>query len=182
MHSEWRDRLSHWIQALKEDLYLPLARIDLDAFFTMDHLTPEEAAKGDFRPMIPGVKWGKTWEYCWMRGKATLPPEAAGRRIVMDLQTGGESTVFVNGAAFGTRRAEWVSVPHHYIVDNVLTASGVPGETYDLLIEAYGGHDYPEHEGYACATGPVLWKVTKKPRITRHSGLDPESPETLRDL
>ena len=156
MHSEWTARIAHWIDALKEDLYLPLGHIDLDAFFTMEHLSPEEAARGDFKPMAPGTKWGKTWEYCWMRGKVALPQEAAGKRIVMDLQTGGESTVFVNGLSFGTRRAEWVSVPHHYIVDNVLSVCGVPGESYDLLIEAYGGHDYPEHPGYACATGPVL--------------------------
>lgn len=156
MHSEWRSRVDHWIEALKEDLYLPLGRIDLAAFFSADHLPPEEAAKGDFSPLLPGEKWGEAWAYCWMRGKITLPKEAAGKRIVMDLQTGWESTVFVNGLAFGTRRAEWVNVPHHYIVDNVLTESGVPGETYDLLIEAYGGHDFPEHKGYACATGPVL--------------------------
>ncbi|MBR4428155.1 MAG: alpha-mannosidase, partial [Clostridia bacterium] len=156
MPSEWTDRIAHWIDALKADLYLPLERIDLEAFFTMDHLSPAEAAQGAFQPMLPGEKWGEAWEYCWMRGRVTLPPEAAGKRIVMDLQTGGESTVFVNGTAFGTRRAEWVSVAHHYIEDNVLTACGVPGETYDLLIEAYGGHDYPEHPGYACATGPVL--------------------------
>ncbi len=156
MHSEWRSRVDHWIEALKEDLYLPLGRIDLAAFFTADHLPPKEAAKGDFSPLLPGEKWGEAWAYCWMRGKITLPEKAAGKRIVMDLQTGWESTVFVNGLAFGTRRAEWVNVPHHYIVDNVLTESGVPGETYDLLIEAYGGHDFPEHKGYACATGPVL--------------------------
>ena len=156
MHSEWRSRVDHWIEALKEDLYLPLGRIDLAAFFTADHLSPEEAAKGDFTPILPGEKWGNAWEYCWMRGKITLPEKAAGKRIVMDLQTGWESTIFVNGLSFGTRRAEWVNMPHHYIVDNVLTESGVPGETYDLLIEAYGGHDYPEHKGYACATGPVL--------------------------
>ncbi|MBR0218484.1 MAG: alpha-mannosidase, partial [Clostridia bacterium] len=156
MHSEWRSRVDHWIEALKEDLYLPLGRIDLAAFFTMDHLPPEEAAKGAFQPILPGEKWGNAWEYCWMRGKITLPEKAAGKRVVMDLQTGWESTIFVNGLSFGTRRAEWVNMPHHYIVDNVLTESGVPGETYDLLIEAYGGHDYPEHKGYACATGPVL--------------------------
>ncbi|MBQ6959516.1 MAG: alpha-mannosidase [Clostridia bacterium] len=156
MHSEWRSRVDHWIEALKEDLYLPLGRIDLAAFFTAEHLPPEEAAKGDFQPILPGEKWGKPWEYCWMRGKITLPEAAAGKRVVMDLQTGWESTIYVNGLSFGTRRAEWVTVPHHYIVDNVLTACGVPGESYDLLIEAYGGHDFPEHKGYACATGPVL--------------------------
>lgn len=24
MHSEWKDRLAHWMRTLKQDLYLPL--------------------------------------------------------------------------------------------------------------------------------------------------------------
>ena len=121
MHSEWQARIRHWINTLKKDLYIPLAPIPVESFLTMDYLTPEEARAHAFAPMAPGTKWGRTWEYCWMRGKIVLPEEAAGRSIAMDLQTGGESTVFVNHRSYGTRRAEWVEVPHHYIVDNFLT-------------------------------------------------------------
>ncbi len=156
MHSEWQQRLRHWLETLKKDLYLPLGLIEVESFFTMDHLTPEDAARGSFAPMAPGTKWGHTWEYCWMRGRVVLPLAAAGKRVALDLQTGGESTVFVDGRSFGTRRAEWVHVPHHYIVDNFLTESGEPGRAYDLLIEAYAGHFFPESELGGCATGPVL--------------------------
>ena len=154
--SEWGMRIAHWIETLKQDLYLPLGSIDIDAFTTMDHLTPEAAAAGSFTPMQPGTPWGKTWEYCWMRGRIVLPEEAAGKRVALDLQTGGESTVFVDGRSFGTRRAEWVHVPHHYIVDNFLTDCGEAGRAYDLLVEAYAGHFYPESPLRGCATGPVL--------------------------
>ena len=78
-----------------------------------------------------------------MRGRVTLPEAAAGRRIVLDLATGGESTVFVDGKAFGTRRALWIDAPHHFIVDNWLTRDGEVGRTYELLVEAYAGHYYP---------------------------------------
>lgn len=47
-----------------------------------------------------------------------------------------------------------MSVPHHYLSDNVLTQKGVPGERFDLLFEVYAGHYYPDVGG--CATGPVL--------------------------
>ena len=156
MHSEWQARLKHWIGTLKQDLYRPLGTIALEAFPTMEYLTPEEASGRAFTPMAPGTPWGETWEYCWMRGKVTLPPEAQGKRIALDLQTGGESTVFVDGKSFGTRRAEWVLVPHHYIVDNFLTESGEAGRSYDLLIEAYAGHYFPQSPLGGCATGPVL--------------------------
>ena len=165
MHSEWRQRLAHWMETLKKDLYIPLEPIDVEAFTTMEHLTPEEAGRHDFSPMLPGTKWGHTWEYCWMRGRVTLPRAAAGRRIAMDLQTGGESTVFVDGLSFGTRRAEWVQVPHHYIVDNCLTKRGEPGRTYELLIEAYAGHFFPESDLHGCATGPVLPGSYTDPKI-----------------
>nr|AHF24654.1 putative alpha-mannosidase [uncultured bacterium Contig13] len=156
MHSEWRRRLDHWIGTLKKDLYLPLGEIPVAGFMTCDHLTPEEAARQTFTPMVPGQAWGRAWEYCWMRGSVTLPEEAAGRRVVMDLNTGGETTVFVNGKSFGTYRAEWVEEPHHYIEDNVLASRGEPGRTYELLLEAYAGHYYPQSSMGGCATGPVL--------------------------
>ncbi len=156
MHSEWQKRLEHWLDTLKKDLYLPLGSIDVEAFFTTDYLTPDEALKGDFQPMTPGTKWGHTWEYCWMKSRITLPEEAEGKRIVMDLHTGGETTLFVDGKSFGTYRAEWVHTPHHYIVDNVLTTCGEAGRTYELLMEAYAGHFFPQSTLSHCATGPVL--------------------------
>ena len=45
---------------------------------------------------------------------------------------------------------------HHYLLDNFLTEKGEAGRTYDLLIEAYAGHFFPESELGGCATGPVL--------------------------
>ena len=157
MNSEWRGRLDHWIETLKKDLYHPLGSIPAEAFFTMEDLTPEQAVAKSFTPIAPGTPWGNAWEYCWIRGRLTLPPEAAGRRIVMDLRTGGETTVFVDGKSFGTYRAGWVDVPHHFIVDNCLTPRGEAGRSYDLLLEAYAGHYYPRSGTIGgCCTGPVL--------------------------
>ena len=156
MHSEWKARLNHWLNTLKHDLYIPLGNIDVEGFLTMEHLTPEQALQGEFAPMAPGTKWGRTYEYCWMRASVTLDDAAQGRRIVMNLRTGGETTVFVDGKSFGTYRAEWVHTPHHYIVDNCLSECGEAGRTYDLLLEAYAGHYFPESELGGCATGPVL--------------------------
>ena len=76
--------------------------------------------------------------------------------IVLNLNPGGETTLFVNGASFGTYRAGWVSVPHHFIEDNILTENGKPGETYLLQAEAYAGHFYPESTVAGCSTGPVI--------------------------
>lgn len=46
MHSEWKDRVKHWMRTLKDDLYQPLGEISWEAFPTMEYLTSEEALKG----------------------------------------------------------------------------------------------------------------------------------------
>lgn len=154
MHSEYRARLEHWQRTLSQDFYRPLDEICFEGFTTMEHLTPEQAEKGCFMPVKEGTEWGHTWEYMWMRARVVLPEAAQGEQIVMSLDMGGEATLFVDGRAFGTRRAEWVSVPHHYISDNVLTLHGEEGQTFNLLFEVYAGHYFPDVGG--CATGPVL--------------------------
>ena len=154
MKPEWKDRVKHWMNVLEKEFYEPLGEIMLEGFETTEMLAPEEAEKRGFAPMPAGTPWGCKWHYCWMRGEIVLPGQAAGERIVMDLRQGGEATLFVNGEAFGTRRAEWVSVPHHTICDQVLTLHAGPGERFHLLMEAYAGHDYPGQHQDGCATGP----------------------------
>lgn len=165
MHSEWKGRLAHWIQTLKQDLYLPLGPIEVESFMTMDHLPLEEAQKGSFSPMPAGTQWGHIYEYCWMHSKITIPEEAAGKRICMNLVTGGETTVFVDGISFGTYRADWVTNPYHFIVDNYLTRCAEAGRTYDLMLEAYAGHFYPQSPLGGCATGPVMPGAYTDPKV-----------------
>ena len=156
MSAEWSGRLQHWLRTLKDDFYRPLGIISWEAFRTMEHLSPEEAVKKSFEPVEPGFTWGKTWEYCWFRGKVVLPKAAEGKRIVMDLRPDGESTLFVNGREFGTYRASWVSQKHHFIEDNALSTEAEAGTEYEILMETYAGHYYPESPDGGCATGPVL--------------------------
>lgn len=163
MHSEWRDRIAHWIRTLKEDLYLPLGELEWEAFRTGEHLSPDEAAQGPFRPVETGFQWGETWEYCWFKTSVVLPEQAEGKRIVLGLKPGGESTLFVNGRSFGTYRADWVTEAHHYLEDNVLTPSGTAGERFDILMETYAGHYFAEAPTGGCVTGPVLPGLFRDP-------------------
>lgn len=156
MHSEYRDRLKHWIRTLKEDFYAPLGLLEWEVFQTMEQLTLEEARGQSYEKVEPGYVWGRTYEYAWFRTTVTVPEEAAGKRVVLDLRPGGESTVFVNGTAFGTYRADWVKQPHHFLEDNVLAREAKAGETYEICMETYAGHYFAEDQDSGCATGPVL--------------------------
>ena len=165
MHSEWTGRLRHWLKTLKDDFYMPLGEIKWTMARTMDQLSLEEAEKQDFTPVEPGFAWGYTHEYGWFKGQVTLPKEAEGERIVMNLNPDGESTIFVNGKAFGNYRADWVREQHHFMVDNFLTRCGHEGETYDILMETYAGHYYPESTLSGCSTGPVLPGAYQDPKV-----------------
>ena len=156
MKSEWRDRISHWVRTLKDDFYQPLGEIQWEAFRTNEQLSLGEAKKEQFVSVKPGFTWGNTYEYCWMKGHIQLSEEAEGKRIVMNLKPDGEATLFVNDKAFGTYRASWVNEPHHYIVDNVLSRCAKGDEQFDIMMEVYAGHYYPEAPTGGCATGPVL--------------------------
>jgi len=154
MHSEWKDRIQHWIRTLKDDFYLPLEEIEWTAYRTMEQLSPKEVQQKSFMPVKTGFSWGKEYEYCWFRGEFILPGEAAGERIVLHLDPGGESSLFVNNEAFGTYRADWVKQSHHYFEDNTLVRKAQGGERFNVLMETYAGHFYPDSGG--CATGPIL--------------------------
>ena len=162
MSNEYMERIAHWLRTLEMDFYHPLGELRLEGFSTYDYLTPAEARTHEFAPMESGTAWGHSWEYLWLRSCIALPPEAEGERIVLNLDTGGETTLFVNGEAFGTRRAYWVKTPHHILVDNILSAHAHAGERYELLMEAYAGHYYPD--AGRCAVGPVMPGAYQDPK------------------
>ena len=153
LSEEWTQHIDRFIVELTRNFYTPLADLSLEYFETHEQLPYEEAAKKAFSPIREGDRWGEEWQYAWFRAKVVVPPEAAGQRIVMKLDTGGESCVFVNGVEFGTRRKDWIMVPHHFFCDLTLTDHAKAGETFDIMLESYAGHFFYEYED--CAAGPV---------------------------
>lgn len=156
MNSEQRNQLALVLKALQHDFYHPLGEISFSGFRADETLPLRQAEAHDRRPMPEGTFLTEPWGYAWLFADFTLPESARGERIVMNLNPGGESTLFINGRAFGTRRAEWVAVPHHYIVDQTLTRCASGGECFSLACEVYGGTPLPEAPCGRCATGPVF--------------------------
>jgi alpha-mannosidase len=129
---EWRRRIDNWRDELPRHFYHPLGTVELSAFTTMQQLSAAEALDREFRPMPPGARWGAKWEYGWFKGQIVLPAEARGRRIVLKVDVGAESAVYVNGKAAGA-----VDRRHREIT---LAMRGVPGRVYNVLVEGYAGH------------------------------------------
>ena len=105
-----------------------------------------------------GTAWGAKWEYGWFRSEILTPQEAQGKRLVVRLETGGESLVWVNGQVAGS-----VGWGHREIT---LTRSAHPGERFDLLFETYAGHgritsgDGPNRWGFQTVPEPPPAQAT----------------------
>jgi alpha-mannosidase len=143
---EWQYRIENWQEALWKATYRSLGSIQLAGFTTTQQLSAEQALTGEFLPMLPGTPWGSKWEYGWFKGQLVLPDAAAGKRIVVRLEPGGESLVWINGRVEGS-----IGWAHKEIT---LTQNAQPGSAYDFLVEAYAGHgritvgDGPNPHGY----------------------------------
>ena len=140
--SEWARRIDNWRSELARQCYRPLGAVQLEGYTTLDQMTVDEARGGPFAPMPPGTPWGAKWEYAWFRAEVVTPQEAAGRRLVVVLDPGGESAVYVNGVAAGARDR------HHREI--TLATEAAPGTRYEIMVEAYAGHG-PQVAG----VGPV---------------------------
>lgn len=151
LKQEWHRRIEKWMRVLVKDIYRPLSPIAFSGYTTFDRLDYADAIQGAFKPLAQGDKWGKEWEYLWAKSTLTIPEEADGKRVVMRLNLGGESSVFVNGEEFGCRRNEWVRDDIHRISDLTLAKEAKAGDTYELVMEAYAGHT-----DTGCDYGPVL--------------------------
>lgn len=156
MKVEQRDQLMLMIDALTRDFYHPVGEIALSGFKAEKKYLLKEALTQPCQPYHEGLAWGNSWEYAWMFGKIVLPESVKGERIVMNLNPGGESTLFVNGQPFGTYRGGAVLHKHHFIVDQILTTNAEGGEVYDLAMEVYGGTPVPVSPKGRCASGPIF--------------------------
>lgn len=164
LKQEWRKRIERWMRVLSKDVYTPVQTIEWEGFPTMERLSYAEAMQGELAPMQQGDRWGKEWEYLWLRGRVQIPEQLAGKRVVMQLNVGGEAAIYVNGEEYGTRRHDWVRDDIHRISDLTLTDCAKAGEQFEIVCEAYAGHEFP-----GCSYGPVCENSYK-----------PKAPDELR--
>ena len=139
---EWQGRIQNWIKTVGSDVFSPKMKLECEAFITNEHLTYEDAITRQFEPIENGTKWGKTWDYMWVKATAVIPPELEGKNVYMDLAT-SEACVWVDGVEFGCRRNEWVRNRSHHICDLELTKCAKAGDTYEIVLEVYAGHSHP---------------------------------------
>ena len=158
---EWRHRIECWRQELEKHLYRGIAPVSLEAGYTKKQYHLGEALRDlSFEAVQPGTPWWSKWEYGWFKGRLTLPESAEGETVVLKIDVGAESTVFINGEHAGA-----VDEYHHFIL---LTDNARPGETFDVVLEAYAGHG--PQEWSAGPTPPDRETIPEPPENQRRVG------------
>ncbi|MBN2712597.1 MAG: alpha-mannosidase, partial [Planctomycetes bacterium] len=157
----WKRRIEHWRRVMCELFYTELGEIKMEGFVTDEQLTADEAAKKKyFKPFKAGDMWGAKWQYAWFRGKAKLPAEAKGERIVARCNVGAECAIYLGteatGAAYGFGLSVGASDRCHKEI--LVSKKGTPGAGFGIMIEGYGGHGPTP-----CGNGPVPHGVESVP-------------------
>ncbi len=147
---QWEDRLRIWAEQFPKHYYRPAAPLAVEFYTTLESLTYAQALQGPFAPIFPGEKWGKKWEYAWMRTSLVLPESMEGERVVITLNAAQEMLVWINGEEAGSIDA------HHKFI--TLSRQAKAGERYEIVAECYAGHG-ARNEG----AGPVAWGTESVP-------------------
>ena len=159
---EWTRRIEHWRKAMPGLFFRPLAEVRFEGYETREALDAAAAARGRFRPMPPGTRWGPKWTYAWFRADVAIPKSAAGERVVLRPNLGrGEMAVYVDGVNAGG-----VDGKHREIT---LARKARGGERFRVLIEAYAGHGRTP-----CGGGPApdgIETVPEPPRRQAEVGV-----------
>ncbi len=151
LSKEWTDRLRLYREELERQLFQPVAELTFEGFTTNERLRCAQAGARPRVPMPEGTVYGKKFGYAWFFTTLSLPPQAAGKKLVLRFELGGEGLAFVNGAPFGTNRADRMTHDYHHCCDMVLTDCAEAGRTYEIAFESYAG-DGPR----TVLTGPVV--------------------------
>lgn len=155
---QWNERLKIWAQNLSHHYFTTVTTIEFESFYTMEHLTFEEAASHEFNLVKPGMAWGRMWEYGWFKTKVIIPDVLDQTLAAVTIGVGPEMLVYVNGSERGA-----IDKQHHFIR---LSDRARAGECYEIICECYAGHGPRLENGgpYPNEVIPVV--VPQGPQVT----------------
>ena len=78
---------------LRDAMYSPVGELTVEAWVTQEPVPFEERQSGKHLELKPGDKWGGLFDCAWFRFTGAVPPETAGREVVLLLDVNGEMLV-----------------------------------------------------------------------------------------
>jgi alpha-mannosidase len=124
-----RRRIEQFLQyELQEKIVGERAPLDIE-FCPKPHATQAEAAKGPWKKVEPGFRYGPAYRVFWFRLTGNVPKRMAGQTVGALADVGGERTAWKNDSP-------WLGVDHkHELLP--ISESAKSGHPVQLLIQAY---------------------------------------------
>lgn len=136
-------KLRRFEEMLNPYLFVPVTSLPVRAWVAdkQYHSIPDESL---FTSIEPGWPWSGEGNYCWIRSEYTVPEELDGQNLyIMPKMSGYEAMLWVNGVPYGTFNTKIVYTAHGNHYCDLLKLNARAGETIDIAIEYYAGHDCP---------------------------------------
>lgn len=136
-------KINRFLTTIEPMIFETKDTVDFSQFVTKDrlHEIPDESK---FSPVERGSTWYGKDAYSWYKTSYKVPTELAGKDLFIKPHMGGyEALLFVNGRTMGTFATKITYTGHGNHYCDMIKKNAVANENLDIVIEYYGGHDYP---------------------------------------
>ena len=126
------------LEWLKSWFYRPLAHVDLSIAEFDQYQSIEQIEGISYTSILPNQRWGKEWGSAWFKGQFKVDAEiinaqARGQRFLLQIETGGESLVYLDRKPIGAIDREHKEI--------ILSPSELTEGKHQILIQSYAGHN-----------------------------------------
>jgi alpha-mannosidase len=144
---------------LPKFFYEPVQNIEMEMAETMEHRRTPNLDGLNFAPITPGTAWGQEWGSAWFKGTYIIDKNFNKGKILLQVDTGGESIVYIDNKPTAAIDREHKEIP--------LSQSELAEGVHEILIESYAGHCIPEPDPLPIVLINSKWE---KP-VYKHSRL-----------
>lgn len=138
------DKLIRLEETYEPYVFTKIGELQTRFFQTDEQLYEIPADDGRYRPIEVGDTWGAEGVYGWFIGSYTVEEAHAGMPLFVRPKVGGyEAMLWVNGQPFGTFATKIVNTGHGNHYCDMAVQNPAAGETVEIAIEFYAGHDVP---------------------------------------
>ncbi|MCQ2448579.1 MAG: glycosyl hydrolase-related protein [Clostridia bacterium] len=88
------ENIKNCIMRVKSAVYTKVCDLNLEIYSSKEPLSYENRTAGDYRRITVGEKWGDLFDCAWFHCTATVPAEAAGKKLVYVIDINGEGLIY----------------------------------------------------------------------------------------
>ena len=91
---EIKQDLINTLSAIEGAVYRKIQPLQITAWKTKEPVPFEQRCCGEMKQLVTGDSWGEIWDCAWFHLEGKVPREAAGKKVVLLIDIGGEACLF----------------------------------------------------------------------------------------